>query len=539
MRTCAPSTRAATAYDPTARGIWLGLFSDFGMALPTGDDPVFDDRVHVAVDGLSGRIAGSNPRSVLMGVYRYLEGAGCRFVRPGPLGEYVPRADLASVAVTVDDAPSYRHRGVCIEGAVSLENMLENIDWAPKAGLNSYMLEFMVPYTFFDRWYRHLENPYKAPEPLTVAMVEGFKVKMEREIVRRGLAYHTAGHGWTCEPFGIPGLSWDSGQYPVSEEVRPFLAELDGERKIYNGIPLNTNLCYSNAEARRRVSEYAVQYVKDYPFITALHVWLADAANNHCECVNCRDTRPADFYVQLLNEMDAAFTAHGLDTKIVFIVYLDLLWPPEKERFAHPERFLLLFAPISRSYSRSYDLESSGITIPPYVRNRVKFPANIAENLAYLKAWQPLFQGDAFTYEYYFMWDCYFDPGYWEAAKVLNEDVKKLRAVGLNGIVSDQTQRSFFPTGFGMHVMAQTLWDDTADVAGLAAAYFAAAFGPDGDTACAYLAEMSRLFDPPYLRGDRAARRGAEDEHVWILQPAGADPNADAAAQPGADSGAD
>ena len=37
---------------------------------------MFDDRIHVAVDGLSGVIAGSNPRSVLMGVYRYLEGAG-------------------------------------------------------------------------------------------------------------------------------------------------------------------------------------------------------------------------------------------------------------------------------------------------------------------------------------------------------------------------------------------------------------------------------------------------------------------------------
>ena len=63
----------------------------------------------------------------------------------------------------------------------------------------------------------------------------------------------------------------------------------------------------------------------------------------------------------LLNEMDAAFTAHGIATKIVFIVYLDLLWPPEAERFANPDRFiLLLFAPISRSYSRSYDLETTG-----------------------------------------------------------------------------------------------------------------------------------------------------------------------------------
>ena len=160
--------------------------------------------------------------------------------------------------------------------------------------------------------------------------------------------------------------------------------------------------------------------------------------------------------------------------------------------------------------------------LPPYVRNRLKFPANIADNLAFLRAWQPLFDGDAFTYEYYFMWDCYFDPGYWEAAKVLNEDVKKLRQIGLNGIVSDQTQRSFFPTGFGMYVMARTLWDESVDVDGLAAEYFPAAFGADGEAARAYLAEMSRLFDPPYLRGDRTHR--GEEEHVWILQPDGSGP---------------
>ena len=100
--------------------------------------------------------------------------------------------------------------------------MLENIDWAPKVGLNSYMLEFMVPYTFFDRWYRHLENPYKAAG----AADRGRWSRISRSgwsarSCDVGLAYHTAGHGWTCEPFGIPGLSWDSGEYPVSEEVRP------------------------------------------------------------------------------------------------------------------------------------------------------------------------------------------------------------------------------------------------------------------------------------------------------------------------------
>ncbi len=138
--------------------ISLGLFEDLGLQAPSVADPAFDDRLHVDVDGRRGVIAGSNPRSVLFGVYRLLEGAGCRWVRPGQDGEVVPRCDTGALRVVLDEAPSYRYRGVCIEGAVSYENMLDNVDWAPKVGLNSYFLEFRVPYTFFDRWYRHLKQ---------------------------------------------------------------------------------------------------------------------------------------------------------------------------------------------------------------------------------------------------------------------------------------------------------------------------------------------------------------------------------------------
>ncbi len=485
----------------------LGLFEDVGLRAlaadtDSGDVAAFDDHIYIDVDGYAGIIAGSNPRSVLMAVYRYLSEAGCAWVRPGALGEHIPQRDLSEVRVMVDSKPAYRYRGTCIEGAVSYENMLDFIDWSPKVGLNAAMLEFMVPYTFFERWYNHRENPLKEPEGLTAKQVEGFKRGMEREIVRRGLMYHAAGHGWTCEPFGIAGLEWVPHEYDIDDDVRAMLAEVDGERGIFEGIPLNTNLCYSNAEARRLVVDYAVDYVKENPQIDVLHVWLADGKNNHCECEACRGIRPSDLYIVLLNELDMALSDEGLDTKVAFCVYLDLYWPPETERLRNPDRFLLLFCPITRSYSQSYDTDLTGIDLAPYQRNGLTLPRGIRENLAYLRAWQEVFEGDAFTYEYYFMWDNYFDPAYYEAARVLAEDVRRLPEVGLNGIVSDQTQRSFFPTGLGVTVMARALWEDGVDVDALAASYFEAAFGVDGAACREYMASLSALFHPPYLRGD-------------------------------------
>jgi hypothetical protein len=204
----------------------------------------------------------------------------------------------------------------------------------------------------------------------------------------------------------------------------------------------------------------------------------------------------------LLNELDQAFTEHGIETRIAFIAYLDLLWTPQEQRLANPDRFVLLFAPISRSYSQSYNLDTSDVVLPPYERNQLQFPRDIAENLAHLERWQQLFAGDAFTYEYYFMWDHYFDPAYYEAAKVLHADVRKLKQAGLHGVISDQTQRAYFPTGFGMYVLARSLWDDGEDFGVLAQDYFAT-LGPDGPQCQAYMARLSQLFDPPYLRGDK------------------------------------
>jgi len=502
----------ADSYQPVKEGIYLGLYGDLGLEAPALDDPRLDDCIHTDVSKLNGMIAGSNPRSILLGVYRFLEEAGCRWVRQGKDGECIPQRSLADISVQVDETPSYRYRGCCIEGAVSYENMIENIDWMPKVGFNSYFLEFMTPYTFFERWYSHLNNKYKEPEELTVEMVQDFKHDMEREITRRGLIYHAVGHGWTCEPFGIPGLSWNPEELEISAEVSQYFAEIDGERALFRGVPLNTNLCYSNPAARKIVVDYAVKYMQDNPHITVLHIWLADGYNNHCECADCQDTLPSDFLIMLVNEMDEAFTEHGIDTKISFIAYLDLMWAPQREQLRNSDRFVLLFAPISRTYSESYDIDTSGITLPAYERNKVEMPSDIRENLAFLETWREFFDGDAFTYEYYFMWDCYFDPAYYEAAKILNEDVKKLKLIGLNGIVSDQTQRSFFPTGFGMYVMARTLWDEDAKFDDLARYYFEAAFGAEGEACREYMATLSRLFDPSAIRGDISTWSGKSTE---------------------------
>lgn len=486
---------------PSSGVIQLGLYSDFGIT-PDVKDEYFDDSYKISINDGTGYIAGVNPRSVLLGVYRFLYELGYRWIRPGEDGEIIPELSEKAFTVNLESTPSYRHRGICIEGAVSYENVYDVIDWAPKLGFNSYFIQFREAYAFFERWYNHLKNPYKTPEGFSIEKSKEIVRSLEGEIKKRGLLYHAVGHGWTCEPFGIPGLSWSQCVNEVDPEIEKYLALVNGKRRIWGGVPLNTNLCYSNPEVRKIVINSIADYLTQHKDIDILHFWLADGHNNQCECENCIKHSPSDFYVLMLNELDELLTKKGIYAKVVFLLYCELLWPPEEFKINNPNRYILMFAPITRTYSVSFSTDNIPDTIPEYKRNNISFPSSVAENLAFLYKWREGFNGDSFDFDYHFMWDHYYDPGQFETGRILNEDVKKLESVGLNGFVSCQVQRCFFPNGLGMTVLGRTLWDKSLAFEDIAEEYFRDAYGKDWDKAKEYLGRLSAMFNPPLLRGD-------------------------------------
>ena len=334
-------------------------------------------------------------------------------------------------------------------------------------------------------------------------MAREFVKGAEKEIKKRSLIYHAVGHGWTCEPFGIEGLGWDPVEDDIDSKTREYLAKVDGERKLWHGVPLNTNLCYSNPEVRDIIVEDIVNYSKEHPQIDVIQFWLADGSNNQCECDECQQKLPSDFYIMMLNRLDERLTEEELDIKIVFLIYVDLLWAPETERIQNPDRFILMFAPITRTYSHTFSTDKKLPDIPPYERNKLKFSPKVEDNLALLRSWQGLFEGDSFDFDYHYMWDHYYDPGYYQVAKILSDDIKNLKEIGLNGFLSCQTQRAFFPTGLSMYVMGRTLWNKELEFDNLAREYFESAFGEDWNECKNYFKQLSELFDPPYLRGEK------------------------------------
>jgi hypothetical protein len=492
-------------YDGDSSALWLGcsehlsLVSEIVVA-----DTLLDDGIHIQLAEGKGFVSGANERSVLIGCYRLLKEAGCRFIRPGQKGEYIPSRRILDFTCNIREKPSYRHRGICIEGAVSFENVSDMIDWLPKVGMNSYFIQFREAYTFFERWYTHRDNPLLPPEEFNLEVSQNIVRKLVQEIELRGLIYHSVGHGWTCEPFGFKGLGWDTeDELEVPAEKAQYLALVEGKREIWKGVPLNTNLCYSNPEVRWIIIQDIVHYIRGNRHIDLLHLWLADGVNNHCECDHCQQSRPSDFFVMLLNELDEQLTLNKLNNQIVFLIYVDLLWAPEKEWIHNPDRFILMFAPITRSYGKTYSKEVPKLALPDYARNQLSFPNDPDVLLGFLHAWRDKFDGDSFDFDYHYMWDHFFDPGYYKSAQTICEDIKMLKHHGLNGYMSCQLQRAFLPTSLGTYVMAATLWNDGLDFEQAADDYFLHTFGEDGRLCKSYLSRLSELFDSKHIRGEK------------------------------------
>lgn len=513
--------RVGKTYEPFIPGLWLGLLADFGLQADPSSDPDWDDAVHIRTTGDSGYIAGTNERSILLAAYRYLTELGCRWVRPGKTGECLPALGETLPAVEVKEQASYRHRGVCIEGAVSWEHVRDMVDWLPKLGYNAYFIQFREAYNFFQRWYEHEGNPTYPRREFTVEEARELTARLRAEITRRGLMLHLVGHGWTCEPFGIPGPGWFPHEGPLPEDAIQYLAEIGGKRELWGQIALNTNLCYGNPRTREIVTDAIVEYAQQNPDVDIIHFWLADGSNNQCECPLCRDDRPSDLYVMMLNELDEKLTAAGLETRIVFLAYVDLLWPPQKQRIRNPDRFLLMFAPITRSYSKAFtDVSPEGVKLPPYKRNKLQFPSDPAVNLAFLKAWQKGFHGDGFDFDYHFMWDHFKDPGQFALAEVLHKDIRGLQDIGLNGFMSCQVQRVFFPTGLGMTVLGRTLWDRKLTLNAIARDHLQASFGEHGEAVGKYLRRLSKLFHPRVIRGEASPEELQAALRDWRQIPA-------------------
>ena len=493
-------------YAPEASdGFRLGLMQDFCLDVSDAEDPELDDVIYIDTDTEGGMIAGSNPRSVLIAVYEYLRQNGCRWLMPGVDGELIPMRDITPVKYR--HKPTSRYRGWCNEGAEYQADMLDAIDFAPKVGMNIFMIEFFTPIAYYQTYYNHTYNTEnRPPEPVSQNQILQWKRQCESEIAKRGLMFHDIGHGWTTQPFGIDAdlrVGADIINATFTDENKKYLAlcaKTGGKRAVWR-FGTCTQFCMSNPEARRMVAEYVADYAENHSNTDYLHVWLADDRNNHCECDECKKKIPTDFYVMLLNEIDEELTKRNLGTRVVFIAYRETAFAPETVTLKNPDRFAMLFAPSGRRFSISLSKNEIVTEAPRYKRND-NVPMTTGETLWHFKNWMKVWQGANLAYEYHFYRHFTYDMGGISLSRIINDDIKFYGENNIHGVIEDGSQRCFFPTGLAFYTYARTLYDSSLSAEDIKEDYFKAAFGDDWRSFADYLEKLGNAFGHEYLSSE-------------------------------------
>ncbi len=483
--------------------ISLGLFEKHEINLEL-EDQTLDDAYVIEVNDTKGYILGSNERSVLLGVYRLFEELGVSWVRPGPNGTSYPENPIMK-NLKIKEKAYQRHRTMCIEGAISFENVLDMIEWMPKVGFNGYFIQFEDALTFFQRWYKHLRNPYKEGKPLTQDDIDQFMKKLVKEIKKRGLMLHRKGHGWHNLAFG---MSEDPDLQPKPEEIPQSYLELcamkDGKRELFNNSPFLTQLCYSNPVVINSLADAVADYAQKNTETDYIHYWLSDQLNNTCECDECTKKTCSDHYINIVNEITDRFVARNIKAKLVPLIYLNAIYVPKETELRNPQCVLFGFAPITRTFADTFPENFRRTTAPEYELNNFKKPLDIDENLSHLYTWEQKYGGEYVDFDYHLMWDFMLDSGGERMAKVISTDIKNSKSLGLNGYISCQLQRNAFPTSLGMTVMAKTLWNNEADFEEIRTKLYNDTFGIGyADKLKDYFATLSESFDFGILKEEK------------------------------------
>lgn len=491
-------------YDPDATdGFRLGLLEHFGLPCEA-EDPSQDDVVHIDTTKNGGILAGSNPRSILFAVYRFLKCNGCRFLFPGVDGEYIPQRKPEPVKY--HKLADHRYRAHTTEGSPSIEDVLRYIDYHAKQEMNAYAVYSIYPY--HRRHYLHWNNDQnRTPEPVDNDLVEQWQALCETELSKRGMLIWGGGHKWVSRTIGLDPK--DRYLYKLeNKEPAPGIcinmAQINGIRGLRKKDPGFTNFCMSRADLRTKLANMVADCAAQNRQYSQIGVYLADNNHNHCECEQCQKYIPSDWYIMIANEIDDLLTQKGLDTKIQLIAYVDCMFPPEKIRLNNPDRFILKATPISRKYTYSLNAADPLPPTKPYVRNAWEVPTNTEEYYAYFKKWQEIAGCPSIVYEYHYWLHQYRDPGMMRMSRRIYEDVMSWKDFGTCGCVQDGSNKSFFPNGFIDYIYGATLLNRDLDYDAELQDYFHHIYGEDWLLAKQYLESISDAFDHAYMCGQKS-----------------------------------
>ena len=282
----------------------------------------------------------------------------------------------------------------------------------------------------------------------------------------------------------------------VAPEKKRWLAKVNGKRELHAQLPVNTELCYSYKPAFNALLENIITYAKAHPQVDVLHIWLSDSTNNKCECKQCAQMSPADWYIKLVNALSERLYEINPAQRFVFLSYFESWWAPEQMAVESKHgNAILMFAPITRCFRHTLSDEACSERFPMRrpALNHVRMPKANQTFVKMLDKWWKTYAGDSFLFDYYLWSGLHQQASDVTLAQIIHKDMRALKELGLNGHISCQVMRAFWPTGLAMAAMAETTWNRKVSWQHIKLSHFQAAYGSDATWVQRYLAQLERL----------------------------------------------
>lgn len=396
-------------------------------------------------------LRGDGPRGLLYAAYDLLEALGCRWLAPGPDGEYLPRCErIVLPAQATADHPALPQRSLVIGHDLFLAEAEAWISWAARNRLNTLFIHTIaegmpVGACRLRRWRRRRA----ALLPLLAA--RGMELELGghhlRDLLPRRLFRHD-----------------------------PELFRFDGARRTPD-----FNCCPSNPATQTRLRNALQAFVRRYPEAGVYHLWPDDIlGGGWCHCARCAGLSPADQVLLAINQLAAALAEVRPDARISALAYHDTEAPPDQIA-PHPN-VDLLFAPRPRSYAH-------GIAAAPNAGYAARLAAHVTRFHGQPEARPAVFE--------YYLDGILFKSAPPPLAATLSADLQAYHAAGVHTVHALLTgDRPFRSAPLNAWLFAQLAWNPEHPVDTLLSAW-AAARAPRSPTAlCNAYAALAAAWQP-------------------------------------------
>lgn len=379
-------------------------------------------------------IAGTNPRSVLYGVYDVLEELGCRFYGASPDDEVVPHVADRPFGRTVErfEQATFPFRERHFLEWIDVEATRREIDHAAKRRMNGFSF--------------HIED--FAPDPVAWRAVLD---ELVPEIARRGLMPGLGEHG------GYP-LFLPPERYAAAHP--DWYAQIDG--CLVGGFRGSERyqFCTENPAALATFLDNLEAFLRANPAIQIMHIAPEDVGR-WCECDRCAPIPIADRYLRIDNAIAERIHRVRPDVWVTHLVYANHAELPERER---PSPALnVSFVPFGRDFGH------------PLVDPRANMRLSAHPwSLELIQAWARLCREagagfvehtTAFRQRWITFWLL--------PLPHLAEDLRWWRDLGAGGFNAPQEGEGWWVKHLNSYVLARLMWGLDAPVEALLDDYFA------------------------------------------------------------------